>query len=139
MVNEFICIFRRYCRLSQEDVAKAARIPIGKYREYEYCISEPTAEESKRIAAVYGLSEKDFNLGVESFKKTFTMFEPKSADLTLFETQEDMEKVKLLVNCLTDEEAKLVLFYRTASEDYKSQIMSLAQKSTEIKTTDENE
>lgn len=135
MVNEFISIFRRYCKLSQEDVAKAAKIPIGKYREYEYCISEPTAGESKRIAAVYGLSEEVFNLGMESFKKTYTMFEPKPVDFSIFETEEYIENVKLLVNCLSDDEAKLVLFYRTATEEYKTKIMALAKKSTE--TTDD--
>lgn len=127
--NEFICVFRRYCELEQEDVAAAARIPLETYLDYEYGLADPSNEELQRIAAVFGLEERVFELGIEPIRKTYEMFEPRPADENIFETAEDLEKVRLLVNKLSPDEARLVLFYRSADSEHKSIIAKAAADS----------
>ncbi len=129
MFNEFICIFRRYCELSQEDVANAARIPLEKYKEYEYGLNDPDSETLRRLAAVFGLKESVFNLGIEPMQKTLEMFEPKAPDENIFKTPEDRASVRLLVNMLTKDESRLLLLYRTASRKQKNKIMKTAMQS----------
>lgn len=129
MFNEFICVFRRYCNLSQEDVARAARIPLEKYREYEYGLDDPDSETCTRIAKIFGLDESVFKLGIEPMQKTLEMFEPKYPDESMFKTPEDRANVRLLVNMLTKEEARLLLLYRTASRKQKNKIMKTAMQS----------
>lgn len=129
MFNEFICIFRRYCNLTQEDVAAAARIPLDRYREYEYGLDEPDNETLKRLAKIFGLEESIFSLGIEPISKIVAMFEPKSPDENMFRTAEERENVKLLINMLSKDEARLLLLYRTASRKHRNRIMQTALKS----------
>lgn len=129
MFNEFINLFRRYCGLSQQDVADAARISVEKYRSYEYGLADPDEETMRRLAKVFGLKDSVFELGIEHLTKTFEMFEPRYADDNIFKTAEDKAKVKLLVNMLEDDETRLLLLYRTASSKQKNIILQAAMQS----------
>lgn len=129
MFNEFINLFRRYCGLSQQDVADAVRISVEKYRTYEYGLADPDEETLRRLAKVFGLKESVYELGIEHMAKTFEMFEPKYADENIFKTAEDKEKVRLLVNMLEEDETHLLLLYRTASSMQKNIILQAAMQS----------
>ena len=104
MFNEFICLFRRYCGLGQQEVADAAGMSIEKYRSYEYGLADPDEDALNRLSAVFGLKESVFSLGAQHVQKTFEMFEPRYADDNIFASAEDKAKVKLLLNMLEDEE-----------------------------------
>ena len=135
MFNEFICLFRRYCGLSQQEVADAAGLSIEKYRSYEYGLADPDEEALSRLSRVFGLKESVFNLGVEHIQKTFDMFEPRYADDNIFATAEDKAKVRLLLNMLEEDETRLILMFRTATDEQKKEILrivsSIRDNSTE--------
>lgn len=123
MFNEFICLFRRYCGLGQQEVADAAGMSIEKYRSYEYGLADPDEDALNRLSAVFGLKESVFSLGAQHVQKTFEMFEPRYADDNIFASAEDKAKVKLLLNMLEDEETRLVLMFRTATDEQRAEIM----------------
>ena len=128
MFNEFICLFRRYCGLGQQEVADAAGMSIEKYRSYEYGLADPDEDALNRLSAVFGLKESVFSLGAEHVQKTFEMFEPRYADDNIFATAEDKAKVKLLLNMLEDEETRLVLIFRTATDEQRAEIMKFVSE-----------
>ncbi len=129
MVNEFLRIFRRYCELSQEAVASAARISLEKYKQYEYGLDEPDKETMKRLLLVLGLPDSIEDLEFGTYDKSFEIFAPKKIDANMFKSTERCRQARLLINLLSEKEKQLVLLYRTASLKYKNKILSTALKS----------
>lgn len=129
MFCEFINLFRRYCGLKQQDVADAAGLSLDRYRAYEYGLESPDDETLRKLEKVYGLKESVLDMSAEQREYTFAMFEPRYADDNIFATAEDKAKVKMMVNLLDDDEERLLLLYRTASEELRLRIMQTALNS----------
>lgn len=114
--------------MSQETVAAAARMPLNHYRDFENGDAEPTEDEYKMLAKVFGLSPDAFKVNLKPMLKTIEMFEPNFDD-NIFKTQKDREYTKLLVNMLSSDEVRLLTYYRTANSYFKNKMMAVAENS----------